>query len=488
MKRELDMSKGDVERRAELLKLARRSRRLWLYDGCSDSDLKALSECVERRVGKSFGVERNEVPGAKGLQAVLDHLTDVVGDDVHIAVESLLPTFEVDIDEDLDGQSNTLPVYDASMVEAYPYAVFIDRLCHSTAAEIVRGLQHFVKKVGSGGGGNGSEGGASGVLNSDTSSGPELHRARARSTWEHLDGVAAQMKVHVLWTEQSTEEWARTLLCLERLAFGKLRVATYSSTPEEDIADRQFAEHLGAIDFVEPSHVGIKPDVFPTARDGTSEWRKTLAKPIKLMQDLPSLQCPSDMHACIKELTILIGGILRSAADAHNSGSRSPNGILSIDAAFGADDFLPHLILCIREAQPSQLKACVAFLEQYTQPRRLNSEAGYLLTQLMSAVHFLDTVDAEALNMDPELFQRAMVSSRERAEAEMAAASQSRSRLGSASGLGLDMGSGEECVPPPPPVSEVKESKLLQALRAKGPPSVQSVSRMRMAGALRAYT
>jgi hypothetical protein len=106
----------------------------------------------------------------------------------------------------------------------------------------------------------------------------------------------------------------------------------------------------------------------------------------------------------------------------------------------------------------------------------------------MSAVHFLDTVDAEALNMDPELFQRAMVSSRERAEAEMAAASQSRSRLGSASGFGLDMGGGEECVLPPPPVSEVKESKLLQALRAEGPPSVQSVSRLRMAGALRTYT
>lgn len=293
------------------------------------------------------------------------------------------------------------------------------------------------------------------------------------------------MRAHDLWKDEPEGDWATTLVCLERLLFHKVRSATFNSTPEDDIVDRQFRRHVAALEFMEPSHVGVKDHIFPLNEDGSSSWRATLSKPTEVLGRLDELRSPTDMHDCIKEFTVLIGDMLRTATGGGARGDLSSPLPGRAGSALGADDFLPHIILCIREAKPAHLKACTTFLEQYTRPRRLNAEPGYLLTQLLSAVHFLDSADSEALNMDPELYQRGMLQGKEKAEAEMREtnARNDHNRQQQQRHQQLDV---QSCTLSPV-ASLPAESKLLEALKARGPPSIGEVSRGRSAGILQNY-
>ena len=74
----------------------------------------------------------------------------------------------------------------------------------------------------------------------------------------------------------------------------------------------------------------------------------------------------------------------------------------------GADDLLPALILAIKEANPPHLLSTIGFLETYLSPKKLFSEAGYILTHFVSAVQFLEHVNADALTISPLEFEESM--------------------------------------------------------------------------------
>ncbi|CAE7804323.1 VPS9A, partial [Symbiodinium microadriaticum] len=56
-------------------------------------------------------------------------------------------------------------------------------------------------------------------------------------------------------------------------------------------------------------------------------------------------------------------------------------------------------------ANPPHLQSTISYLQSYMSPQKLVSEAGYILTHFVSAVHFLDTVDASALTISPLEFE-----------------------------------------------------------------------------------
>jgi hypothetical protein len=58
----------------------------------------------------------------------------------------------------------------------------------------------------------------------------------------------------------------------------------------------------------------------------------------------------------------------------------------------------------------------VKYLQRYTNPKRLISEYGYLLTHFVSAVNFLENVDALALTISPEEFDTSMKRCKEAAK------------------------------------------------------------------------
>ncbi|CAN0159024.1 unnamed protein product, partial [Ectocarpus sp. 12 AP-2014] len=69
------------------------------------------------------------------------------------------------------------------------------------------------------------------------------------------------------------------------------------------------------------------------------------------------------------------------------TGDRAAGGALP-----GADDFLPALILLVKRANPPGLHSTLEFVQSFRDPSKLLSEAGYVLTQLVSAVCFLEEV------------------------------------------------------------------------------------------------
>lgn len=74
----------------------------------------------------------------------------------------------------------------------------------------------------------------------------------------------------------------------------------------------------------------------------------------------------------------------------------------------GADELLPMMVLALQQAKPRGLHSCIQYIQRYTPRARLDSEAGYLLTHLMSAVQFLERADESMLTISPREFEHSM--------------------------------------------------------------------------------
>jgi len=116
----------------------------------------------------------------------------------------------------------------------------------------------------------------------------------------------------------------------------------------------------------------------------------------------------------------------------------------------GADDVLPLLILAVKDANPPALHSQVKYLHTYLARAELASEPGYLLTQLASAVSFLEHVDAAALTIAPGEDDRALAACKKAsAAAAAAAAAAAVSQEAVAAGVGKNRGARGDGRRPP---------------------------------------
>nr|CAG8556623.1 5657_t:CDS:2 [Entrophospora candida] len=81
--------------------------------------------------------------------------------------------------------------------------------------------------------------------------------------------------------------------------------------------------------------------------------------------------------------------------------NHAKNGLIKfVDGEEGADKFLPILIFVILKANPEHLMSNV----QFRNPEKLQSEAGYYLSSLMSAVAFIENMDVNSLTITQDEF------------------------------------------------------------------------------------
>ena len=118
---------------------------------------------------------------------------------------------------------------------------------------------------------------------------------------------------------------------------------------------------------------------------------------------MATAKCPQDKLMCVKRCTMSIAAILKNCRS---------NGSLP-----GADELLPMMIYTIKCANPANLFSHKKFLQRYTRPNMLMGEPGYIITSFVSAVEFLENVDAQALTMAPEEYDRAILQSKMKAKA-----------------------------------------------------------------------
>ena len=77
------------------------------------------------------------------------------------------------------------------------------------------------------------------------------------------------------------------------------------------------------------------------------------------------------------------------------------------------------MILCVKQANPSQFSSNLQFIQQYASPASLSNKAGYIFMLVQSAVAFLKDVDATALSISAEDFEKGLKQCQEQARMEM---------------------------------------------------------------------
>uniref|UniRef100_A0A7S3FZ12 VPS9 domain-containing protein n=1 Tax=Palpitomonas bilix TaxID=652834 RepID=A0A7S3FZ12_9EUKA len=75
-------------------------------------------------------------------------------------------------------------------------------------------------------------------------------------------------------------------------------------------------------------------------------------------------------------------------------------------AVVGADDFLPLLVLVLLRVNPPKLVSNVEYCIRFRHPSRLRGEAQYYLTNLHSAVLFIENMTASSLTIDEKEYEK----------------------------------------------------------------------------------
>ncbi|KAI5307552.1 hypothetical protein KEM55_007992, partial [Ascosphaera atra] len=103
-----------------------------------------------------------------------------------------------------------------------------------------------------------------------------------------------------------------------------------------------------------------------------------------------SYRAPRDKVICILNCCKVLFGLLKHAKSADTS----------------ADSFIPLLIFTVLKANPEHLVSNIQYIFRFRNPDKLSGEAGYYLSSLSGAVHFVETLDRTSLTVDDEEFER----------------------------------------------------------------------------------
>lgn len=400
-----------VSRRNELLQIARRSRIKWVVE-----EKEALVEdSGDTKTNDPLKVSESlqaKIPAAKCIQNVLNFLTDVVADGEQCDVASIAAGI-IDYDDYNDDQYSRLTNRDSTKPDTYND--FIGKLILPASTELVKSMQQFITKFL-------ADFQASKVNPLPVEPQPEPTDEELQSwpsrVWTFLDHVYENMKELAIWSEESVQQFEVTKTHCEKFVFSKLYPVLFSSDVEDILQNERTKERIESLGFLTAEHLDIKcvkalyeqyvkkQNTKPKEHLQSQDYdflNDILEQPIKFLLELNIAKCPQDKLTAVKRCTMSIAQLLK--------GCRS-DGTLP-----GADELLPMMIYAIKCCNPPCLHSNLKYLQRYTRPSHLIGEAGYLLTNFVSAVFFLDNVDAKALTIEPEEFDRAILQSKMKAKA-----------------------------------------------------------------------
>ena len=105
---------------------------------------------------------------------------------------------------------------------------------------------------------------------------------------------------------------------------------------------------------------------------------------------IKTYRAPRDKIICVLNCCKVIFGILRNSKASDTS----------------ADSFVPLLIYVVLHANPDHLVSNVQYILRFRNQDRLGGEAGYYLSSLMGAIHFIENLDRTNLTVSDEEFEK----------------------------------------------------------------------------------
>jgi hypothetical protein len=230
------MKKATPERRAELLVLARKSRLKWILDGADYTLAHPHQDSVD-----FF----RKVPAATCLQNILNFLSDLASDGEKISIETLAPPDSLDEDRD---ESAPIPTYESG---TSPYLIFLEKLKHPDAIDIVKMLQQFVTKIDIT---VSQSRNASRGLTSSNDSDDEV----AKEIWAFLHQVQSNMRSNPLWVNESVPQWERTIQSSEKFLLTKLYNTLFFPDPLSRQHDEELSQRIQSLSFLTPEHLDTR--------------------------------------------------------------------------------------------------------------------------------------------------------------------------------------------------------------------------------------
>lgn len=400
---------SDSDRKNQLLCIARRSRIKWVRSaGDNRKKLKSTGKNEQT-------ISTSKVLSTNSLQRTFDFLADLVADGETVDIDSLFP--EIDADEcddvayDDTKESDELIhiISPSGDSDSYSYPVFLENLCLRNSISIVKSFQQFVSKF------------ETRVRMRRTSleihcyinekSNNEEITKGAQSIWLFLEHISCEMEESsvAVWRGPDNPLKEQTKSYCESFIFSKLYTSTFHSDYEECFLNEKLRERIQSLSFLLPEHLDIKilSNHSSSRRESDIDQIELFErkfdfvdKAVLLLTGLEDATCPDDKMKCIRGAsTSIASGLMRMSAVLLNEDNIIPP---------GADDVLPLLIFCVKESNPQYLHSELKYLQTYLDPSQLQSENGYLITQMQSVVYFLENVDASALTISPDEFNRSL--------------------------------------------------------------------------------
>eukprot|EP01118_Nematostelium_gracile_P015409 TRINITY_DN6171_c0_g1_i1.p1 TRINITY_DN6171_c0_g1~~TRINITY_DN6171_c0_g1_i1.p1 ORF type:complete len:569 (-),score=107.38 TRINITY_DN6171_c0_g1_i1:50-1756(-) len=226
--------------------------------------------------------------------------------------------------------------------------VFFEKLKHRTAAEIVKALRSFVASF--------------------PTQPLETLESQGNVVRIFLANVERIITDHPLWKDASEDEMEGVTEGLEKYITTKLFDVTFNRDVANSKENEILHERIQSLGFLTPEHLEIRPAY---VHDATIQFACS-----ELLK-INNYRTPRDKSISVLNCCKVIYTLINKT---------NPEGT-------GVDEFLPILIHVVIQANPKNLDTNMQFIQYFRSPSKMNSEAGYYCTNLISAITFLKMMD-----------------------------------------------------------------------------------------------
>nr|XP_058944617.1 rab5 GDP/GTP exchange factor-like [Pocillopora verrucosa] len=202
--------------------------------------------------------------------------------------------------------------------------------------------------------------------------------------------MSEHLQSHQLFQNQPQEVIDRTLDGVEKHIMTKLyRVVFCPASTDDEARDLANQKRIRSFKWITPQHLdaAINPS--------SDKVQQLIEEAQEDLVEINTRRAPQDKLACVVRCCKNIFKIIHFSTPA--------------GGAVSADDFLPCFIYVVLKANPTMLHSNVQYISRFCNPNKLMmGEAGYYFTNLCCALSFIEKLDAQALSMSQEEFNRNM--------------------------------------------------------------------------------
>lgn len=197
-----------------------------------------------------------------------------------------------------------------------------------------------------------------------------------------IEQFIENLKQYSPWKTASVEEIDAITDILEKYIMTLLFKYCFSPSSEDIEKDKYIYRKFNKLQFIEYHHLDISQKHIV--------YSDLINRSIEQLRKINEYKAPKDKLICIFNCCTLIYSILNKA---YAQGDPA-----------GADEFLPLLIYVVLKSNPPQIHSNIQYISRFRNPSKMSTEMGYYFTHLVSAVTFIENIDASKLTISEEEF------------------------------------------------------------------------------------